>query len=106
MVVGSRTSLDDEMSAGARLLLTAEQTAASLPICRTKVSELLRNGQLESIRIGASRRIPSAALAEYVQRLRDEQRVDPEMSWTFGHERRPFSDMGTIGEVRRGRGAR
>ena len=59
-----------------QLLLTAEQVATSLAICRTKVYDLLRSGQLESIRIGASRRIPSAALAEYVERLRKEQEED------------------------------
>jgi excisionase family DNA binding protein len=52
------------------LLLTPEQAATCLAICRTKVYELLRQGELESVRIGSSRRIPTAALAEYVQRLR------------------------------------
>jgi excisionase family DNA binding protein len=59
-----------------QLLLTAEQAATSLAICRTRVYELLRSGQLESIRIGTSRRIPGAALAEYVERLRKEQQGD------------------------------
>lgn len=65
--------LDESVTNGSvtqPLLLTAEQAAASLSICRTKVYELLRNGELESVRIGASRRIPSAALAEYVEQLR------------------------------------
>src|SRR6202035_2375128 len=88
------------------MLLTAEEAAAKLAICRTKVYELLRNGHLASIRIGASRRIPVAALAEYVQRLRGEQNVDPGMCLTFGQDRQPFSEMGTIAEERRGRGAR
>ena len=52
------------------LLLTAEQAASVLSICRTKVYELLRTGQLESVLIGSSRRIPVAALDEYVERLR------------------------------------
>jgi excisionase family DNA binding protein len=52
------------------LLVTAEQAARSLSICRTKVYELLRNGELESVRIGTSRRIPASALDEYVDRLR------------------------------------
>ena len=52
------------------LLLTAEQAASALSICRTKVYELLRTGQLESVLIGSSRRIPVAALDEYVERLR------------------------------------
>jgi excisionase family DNA binding protein len=52
------------------LLLTAEQAAVVLSICRTKVYELMRTGQLESIQIGSSRRIPVGALDEYVDRLR------------------------------------
>ena len=62
------------------LLVTAEQAAASLSICRTKVYELLRNGDLESVRIGTSRRIPAAALTEYVERLRAGQTV-PKDAW-------------------------
>jgi excisionase family DNA binding protein len=53
------------------LLVTAEQAARSLSICRTKVYELLRNGELESVRIGTSRRIPASALDEYVDQLRE-----------------------------------
>jgi excisionase family DNA binding protein len=34
------------------------------------VYELLRAGVIESVRIGASRRIPVAAIEEYVERLR------------------------------------
>jgi excisionase family DNA binding protein len=66
------------------LLLTAEQAAMALAICRTKVYELLRNGELESVQIGVSRRIPATALAEYVQSLRDQARV-PVGAW----DRRP-----------------
>jgi excisionase family DNA binding protein len=54
------------------LLVTPEQAASRLAICRTKVYELLRRGELESVRIGTSRRIPAAALTEYVQRLRSQ----------------------------------
>jgi excisionase family DNA binding protein len=68
----------DELAAGrtvggqaSPLLLTPEQAATCLAICRTKLYELLRTGDLESVRIGSSRRIPAAALAEYVQRLRN-----------------------------------
>jgi excisionase family DNA binding protein len=62
------------------LLVTAEQAVAPLSICRTKVYELLRNGELESVRIGTSRRIPAAALTEYVERLRAGQTV-PTDAW-------------------------
>ena len=39
---------------------------------RTKVYELLKTGELESVQIGSSRRIPAiaVAVAEYVRRLR------------------------------------
>ena len=69
---GPSLARDDEtirMSVGP-LLLTAEQAAYALSICRTKVYELMRTGQLESVQIGASRRVPVAALDEYVERLR------------------------------------
>ncbi len=52
------------------LLLTPEQTASALSICRTKVYELLRTGQLKSVQIGSSRRIPVSALDDYVEGLR------------------------------------
>jgi excisionase family DNA binding protein len=52
------------------LLLTAEQVATALSICRTKVYELIRTGQLESVQIGSSRRIPVDAVSDYVERLR------------------------------------
>ncbi len=53
-----------------RMLLTAEQAAQSLAIGRTKVFELIRSGELESIRIGSSRRIPIDAIESFVFRLR------------------------------------
>lgn len=52
------------------LLLTPEQAADALAICRTKVYELISTGRLDSVRIGASRRIPVTALEEFVDRLR------------------------------------
>ena len=64
-----------EMPTG-QLLLTPEQAAATLAICRTRIYELLRQGQLESVQIGTSRRIPYVALTEYVQRLRSDSSVD------------------------------
>jgi excisionase family DNA binding protein len=58
-------------SPSSQLLLTAVQAAATLAICRTKLYDLLRKGELESVQIGTSRRIPYVALTEYVQRLRN-----------------------------------
>ncbi len=91
----TRTETTGDASLPTHLLLTAEQASASLAICRTKVYELLRNGQLESIRIGASRRIPAAALAENVERIRDEQRRESGISCTSDTSWRAFSKMDT-----------
>ncbi|WP_239348322.1 helix-turn-helix domain-containing protein [Frankia sp. Cj5] len=51
------------------LLLTATEAADLLGVSRATVYELLNAGQLESVRIGRSRRIPRAALVAYVDRL-------------------------------------
>jgi excisionase family DNA binding protein len=53
-----------------QLLLTPEQASVRLAICRTRIYELMASGQLESVRIGSSRRIPASALVDFVQRLR------------------------------------
>ncbi len=55
------------------LLLTAEQAAARLGIGRTRMFGLIASGEVESVKIGSSRRVPEAALIEYVNRLRAEQ---------------------------------
>lgn len=57
-----------------KLLLTPEETAEVMGIGRSKVYELLREGALESVRIGGSRRVPTAAVEEYVRRLRGQLR--------------------------------
>jgi excisionase family DNA binding protein len=53
----------------ARLLLTVPEAAETLAISRSKLNELLASGAIASIRIDGSRRIPVAALEEYVSRL-------------------------------------
>ena len=52
------------------MLLRPEQAAEWLNIGRSKVYELMRSGQLQSVQIGACRRIPKAALIDYVDGLR------------------------------------
>jgi len=52
------------------ILLTPERAAERLDLGRTKVYELMASGELESVRIGRSRRIPADALVAYVVRLR------------------------------------
>lgn len=53
-----------------KLLLKPEETAELLSIGRSKVYELIGTGQLASVRIGTSRRIPADALSEFVRQLR------------------------------------
>lgn len=53
-----------------KLLLKPEEAAELLSIGRSKVYELIGTGELASVRIGASRRIPADALAEFVRELR------------------------------------
>jgi excisionase family DNA binding protein len=50
-----------------RLLLTPEEAAESLAICRAKVYELLRAGELRSVQIGTARRVPVAAFHEFIE---------------------------------------
>ena len=52
-----------------RLLYTVEEVAKALGIGRTKLYELIGNGQLASVRIGQARRIPAGALHAFVEKL-------------------------------------
>ncbi len=52
-----------------KLLLSTAEAAAHLSIGRSKLYELMRLGELRSVKIGASRRIPQAALADYIAAL-------------------------------------
>ena len=53
-----------------RILLTPEEAAKRLSVGRTTVYELMGSGQLDSVTIGRSRRIPTDALNEFVNRMR------------------------------------
>jgi excisionase family DNA binding protein len=52
-----------------KLLLTPEEVGRLLSIGRSQVYKLLMQGELRSLKIGASRRIPVTAVNDYVQRL-------------------------------------
>jgi len=54
------------------MLVRPEDAARVLGVGRTKVYELMRTGALRSVRLDGSRRIPVAALAEFVARLEAE----------------------------------
>ncbi len=53
-----------------QLLLTPAEAARALGIGRSKLYELLQTGVLESVYIGACRRVPADALTDLVRRLR------------------------------------
>jgi excisionase family DNA binding protein len=59
-----------------QLLLTPNDAAIRLSIGRTAIYELIATGELESFKIGRSRRIPSAAVESYVERLREQARAE------------------------------
>lgn len=55
-----------------RKLLTVPEVIDVLSLGRWKVYELIRSGQLESVKIGRDRRIPADALDAFVNGLREE----------------------------------
>jgi excisionase family DNA binding protein len=54
------------------VFLTVEETAAVLRVSRTRVFDLIRTHQLRSRKIGRVRRIPVAAVEEFVRALAEE----------------------------------
>ena len=52
-----------------KLRLTPVEAAAVLGIGRSKLYELMRSGDLPSVRIGASRRIPTEGLSAFLMTL-------------------------------------
>lgn len=52
-----------------KLLLSPSEAALHLSLGRSKIYELMRLGQLRSVKIGGSRRIPRAALNEFIADL-------------------------------------
>ena len=50
-----------------KFLCTAEEAGKALGVGRTSVYELIKQGRLQSITIGRSRRIPTDALRQFVE---------------------------------------
>ena len=59
---------------GLPILYTVEEVADILHIGRSTVFTLIKQGKLESIRLGRSRRVPIDAMQEYVNDLLSEGR--------------------------------
>ena len=56
------------------ILLRVEEAARRLGIARTLMFRLIKDGEVESVRVGRLRRVPVASLEEYVDRLRRAQK--------------------------------
>jgi excisionase family DNA binding protein len=52
-----------------RLLLTVEEAADRIGICRSNMFKLIRQGDIKSVRVGRLRRITPAALEDFIQKL-------------------------------------
>ena len=52
-----------------KLLLSPSEAAERLSMGRSKIYELMRRGELRSVKIGGCRRIPRAALDDFVADL-------------------------------------
>ena len=50
-----------------KLLLRASEVAESLGIARSKTYELMASGDLPTVRIGRSVRVPATALEEWIE---------------------------------------
>jgi len=57
------------------LLLTPEEAAAELRIGRSRMYDLIREGDVLSVRVGGSRRVVRESLTAYVRKLVTEQSV-------------------------------
>ena len=52
-----------------RLLLTVEEAAERIGICRSNMFKLIRQGDVKSVKVGRLRRVTPAALEEFVRQL-------------------------------------
>ena len=56
-----------------RLLLTVEEAAERIGICRSNMFKLIRRGEIQSVRVGRLRRVTPEALEDFVRRLSAEE---------------------------------
>lgn len=64
------------MSSHEPLLMTVESAAEMLSIGRTRMFDLINKGEVSSVIIGRSRRVPLVALQQYVAGLSDDSTDD------------------------------
>lgn len=52
-----------------RVLYRIEEAAELLSVSKSRVYELIRSGQLRTVKVGKSHRVPARSLDDYVARL-------------------------------------
>ena len=73
-----------------RILYPTDEVAQQLGVGLTTAKALIKSGELRSVKIGRSRRVPADALHEYVQQLDREQNSAP----ATGPAVEPFRRLG------------
>jgi excisionase family DNA binding protein len=63
------TAPNRALESSPRLLLTVEEAADRIGICRSNMFKLIRQGHVKSVKVGRLRRVTPAALEDFVQRL-------------------------------------
>lgn len=58
-----------------KLLLTIDEAAELVGLGRSKLYELVRTGQIDSVKIGRARRVHIAAVRAFVDRLQSESHI-------------------------------
>ncbi|MBM7090234.1 helix-turn-helix domain-containing protein [Streptomyces sp. S12] len=74
-----------------RILYPTDEVAQQLGVGMTTAKALIKSGELRSVKIGRSRRVPADALHEYVQRLDAEQNGDGAAGATAAPSENPVS---------------
>jgi excisionase family DNA binding protein len=78
------------------LLVTPEEAARRLSVGRTTIYELMASGELQSVNIGRSRRVPVSSLSSFVNRLIGD--VDAVQPHSTGERRTAVAGRGSEGE--------
>jgi excisionase family DNA binding protein len=74
--LGSASVMVDAVSRAERpprLLLTVEEAAERIGICRSNMFKLIRRGEIQSVGVGRLRRVTPDALEDFVRRLSAEE---------------------------------
>lgn len=74
-----------------RILYPTDEVAQQLGVGMTTAKALIKTGELRSVKIGRSRRVPAEALQEYVRRLDAEQNSDGAAGATAAPSENPVS---------------